>query len=287
MSTQAISNIPIMATRALGNATLRMISWLGARIVRNPLLSAIVVVMSVGAIASLNNALFLQKQAHPSPFFAPKQEVALVQDPVFALDPKPQILPVSTQAISTPTQITPQIAPVPATSEAVSQIDHAKLVLVQKKLVSMGFFNGVVDGFYGPKTASAIRAFENSVGKSPVGALTPKTVNDILSSKVNTFSQTIIKPNEFVNASGLLEDPIMEIVRNATNNNIQTIDVKMIKDIQVALSSLGFLHGKIDGIAGLSTSRAIREFEVFHNYKVSGEISPELLDMLLSAGAKI
>ncbi|MCF4097919.1 peptidoglycan-binding protein [Maritalea sp. P4.10X] len=55
--------------------------------------------------------------------------------------------------------------------------------------------------------------------------------------------------------------------------------------IQKGLYSLGFLQGAIDGVPGAQTERAIRQFEVFNNYRETGEITPELYDMLLAANA--
>ncbi|WP_242055934.1 peptidoglycan-binding domain-containing protein [Nostoc flagelliforme] len=46
---------------------------------------------------------------------------------------------------------------------------------VQTVLQSLGFYNGAIDGIYGPRTASAVAAFQRSqrlVGDGRVGALT-------------------------------------------------------------------------------------------------------------------
>lgn len=60
-----------------------------------------------------------------------------------------------------------------------------------------------------------------------------------------------------------------------------------VEQVQRGLASLGFLHGEIDGVAGEGTARAVRNFEVYYNYKVTGAITPELLDLLTGAGAKV
>lgn len=57
--------------------------------------------------------------------------------------------------------------------------------------------------------------------------------------------------------------------------------------VQRGLGSLGFLQGPADGVAGEATAKAIRNFEVYYNYKVTGRISPELLDLLVQNGASI
>lgn len=64
-------------------------------------------------------------------------------------------------------------------------------------------------------------------------------------------------------------------------------DQQLVSQIQRGLASLGFYHGSIDGQPGDSTARAIREFENFHSYKLTGEVKPDLVSLLRSAGASI
>jgi peptidoglycan hydrolase-like protein with peptidoglycan-binding domain len=64
-------------------------------------------------------------------------------------------------------------------------------------------------------------------------------------------------------------------------------DPVIVAHVQRGLGSLGFLHGPADGVAGEATAKAIRNFEVYYNYKVTGRISPELLDLLVQNGASI
>lgn len=64
-------------------------------------------------------------------------------------------------------------------------------------------------------------------------------------------------------------------------------DPTIVASVQRGLASLGFLHGPADGVAGEATAKAIRNFEVYFNYKVTGRITPELLDLLVRNGASI
>jgi len=68
---------------------------------------------------------------------------------------------------------------------------------------------------------------------------------------------------------------------------ISVSDPVVVAKVQRGLASLGFLHGPADGVAGEATAKAIRNFEVYFNYKVTGRISPELLDVLVENGASI
>ena len=64
-------------------------------------------------------------------------------------------------------------------------------------------------------------------------------------------------------------------------------DGELVADIQRGLASLGFFRGQIDGNPGPETARAIREFENFHRYKITGQVQPDLIDLLRKAGATI
>jgi peptidoglycan hydrolase-like protein with peptidoglycan-binding domain len=64
-------------------------------------------------------------------------------------------------------------------------------------------------------------------------------------------------------------------------------DPVLITKIQRGLASLGFLGQKIDGVPGEGTAKAIRNFQVFYDYKVTGLATPELLNLLIQHGATI
>jgi len=77
----------------------------------------------------------------------------------------------------------------------------------------------------------------------------------------------------------VLTTPI-DVIKTAT-------DPKVVGAIQRGLASLGFLHGEIDGVAGEATAKAIRNFEVYYNYNVTGRITAELVNLLVQNGAVI
>ena len=77
---------------------------------------------------------------------------------------------------------------------------------------------------------------------------------------------------------------------DATPDEVRAISVTdpvVVAKVQRGLASLGFLHGPADGVAGSATAKAIRNFEVYFNYKVTGRITAELLDLLVENGAVI
>ena len=48
---------------------------------------------------------------------------------------------------------------------------------VQARLQALGFYNGAIDGVWGPGTQSAIERFQQGRGLQPNGQLNPATVS--------------------------------------------------------------------------------------------------------------
>lgn len=86
-------------------------------------------------------------------------------------------------------------------------------------------------------------------------------------------------------------DDVAELTGDARPEDLMPVfsvtDPLIVAKVQRGLSSLGFLRGPADGVAGEATAKAIRNFEVYFNYKVTGRISPELLDLLVQNGASL
>jgi peptidoglycan hydrolase-like protein with peptidoglycan-binding domain len=83
------------------------------------------------------------------------------------------------------------------------------------------------------------------------------------------------------------EPAVTEVVTTPIDLTKVATDPKIVGAIQRGLASLGFLHGEIDGVAGEATAKAIRNFEVYYNYNVTGRITPELVNLLVQNGAVI
>jgi peptidoglycan hydrolase-like protein with peptidoglycan-binding domain len=262
---------------------------------------------------------------------------------------------------------------------------------LQRKLTQLDLFEGKIDGYYGPQTARAIRAFEQQAGLQPVGALTRQVVEAIMAAGAGApraaVEPSLLPPTPVIPAARPVSQPqtipVMAALppptatAAATGNPVtaggqsaigvpasrspQPVDVigealqsvaqpavatieglltgssagsapsptpaiaqpspppllaspsprpavlaaappqlsplsappstagsterELVMKVQRGLASLGFLAGSIDGIAGEATGKAIRNFEVYHNYAVTGRVTPELVGMLLEAGA--
>jgi len=236
---------------------------------------AIAMVTSLGWAAT--NALFLQENGHPAPLFA---QTSSIEEPITVPVEfvPPQRTAVVTQQVSQPI---PSLEPAASFGPVTG---NETAFFVQSKLFELGYFKEKVDGYYGPKTAAAIREFEAENGLTPSGAIGDDLVEILNSGRVVVpFSTPSVAPVS--NA-----DPLLNIAQQA---NLETIPMQpnaissdLVAKVQKGLTSLGYDVGTVDGIPGEATATAIRRFENFYNYPQTGKVSPELIDMLTGANAK-
>lgn len=392
MTASTLSRLPLLAGSAVAASLGRAGLWTLSRYMRAPLASTGTLALVTLTALAASNALYFQTARHPAPFFAPAADVGVVQPVVVA--PQPLPAPERQSAVATPA---PAAVAAPVTQETTGSVatippaipstpvGNSDAFAIQKKLTELGLFSGTVDGFYGPMTANAIRAFEQRNGLEPTGAMTPDVIDAILRSDASgrvpvaqaapvaqpapTVQQaTAVQPQPAVAAPQPDRvvarlpalSPVDEAVDTIGNAAAQTIDsivaaveggrttppapavkpvpalplaatqqvqqmpapvqvaslepmaaprpaiaveaqatpeqtaavapannAQLVSTIQQGLASLGFYHGPIDGHPGDATAKAIREFENFHSYRVTGQVKPDLVGLLRQAGAAI
>ncbi len=317
--------------------------WALGRFMDAPMQNTALGVVAVAMTFSVTNALYWQPGAHPAPLFGVERQVMNIQDaPVAVTSPlPPHPLEMAVSRAERNARPAPVQQPVPAVSPVLPgnivasdgvSVTNQALASAQEVLKSMGFFSGKVDGYYGPVTAEAIRAFEANAGLPPKGALTPQIIALILKapSEPAASAPPVVtqsapaeparsrNPSEAPVAHATAErsasaqppssvdevstqDILTQISRSAAQRSAPSsvmppvqpaaqdpvVDRELVEKVQRALASLGFYNQAIDGIAGDSTAKAIREFENFKSFDLTGRITPELLDWLESAGAQI
>jgi peptidoglycan hydrolase-like protein with peptidoglycan-binding domain len=101
--------------------------------------------------------------------------------------------------------VTPAAAPaVPAA--AAPPIGNAEVFELQRKLTAFGYFDGKIDGFYGPKTAGAIKRFEEAHGLKIKGELTREILTVILGAPITAAQPTpapLVAPEPVAEAAPL------------------------------------------------------------------------------------
>ncbi len=347
MMTNTISSFPSAAGSALLSAIGGSLIWTMKKYAATPVTSTASLALVLGLGMAANNALFGQLDHHPAPFFfgpaqsAVNQQVEAATPPVAIAPPPVRPLPavVAEPAPEAAPVAQPEVSVAPA--EAGTEVTNAELANAQRKLQDMGLFTGEIDGFYGPKTAEAIRAFEMRNGMTPKGEMSRPVIDAILradatdnalinqarntarsadtpAAVVETPSASVSESTDLVAGQRALQallSPQAETVAQPANSTESftppaeaalppaqqvastpaemepvaptATDATLIEKVQQGLASLGFLHSRIDGVAGEETARAIRNFEVFNNYEVTGTVTPELVDLLIAAGADI
>lgn len=249
------------------------------------------VLLTVGIGVAGWNALYGQQNIHPAPFWGQTETQSQSTDtatPPAIVPPAPAQRTVQTQPVpvtdNAPTSsISTSSAPQPMIPAEVT--GNPTTFHIQKSLAKLGIFKEKVDGYYGPKTATAIRAFEAQYGLESTGAVS----EELLTKLENTVAGGQSSPQATTPAQTSNSDPLAQIAMSAADDDAASAPQSFSRDyvikIQKGLYSLGFLQGAIDGVPGAQTERAIRQFEVFNNYRETGEITPELYDMLLAANA--
>ena len=108
-------------------------------------------------IAILINVLFMQSGSHPAPFFKAAEPAIKTASP----ETKPAVMAPIRRVESTPA---------PAMLKAASPAARTPgeiITEIQRELSRRGFYDGALDGLYGPKTDAAIRDFEHATALRP------------------------------------------------------------------------------------------------------------------------
>jgi peptidoglycan hydrolase-like protein with peptidoglycan-binding domain len=83
------------------------------------------------------------------------------------------------------------------------------------------------------------------------------------------------------------EQQMPEQLASTNDNGDASGNSDIVASVQRGLNSLGFLHAKVSGVADEATAKAIRNFEVYFNYNVTGRVTKQLVDLLEQNGAVI
>jgi len=307
MSHTASLSWPAAAGNAVVESLGQALHWAVSSAARAPLASLVVTTLVVSFSWGSANALFWQPHLHPSPMFV---ETASIAAPVPAAH-RPATH-VTAPSVPEPAAAMPPVLAAPGPAARLNEpavIGNRDVADLQSALVAMGLLKGKVDGYYGPKTAEAIRAFERTKGMKPVGLVTPELIAAVKAAEQVTAPQDAAAqtaypaPGRPASSAQPLppvietaaapvatpaDDPIARIARLAADAPAPAETdsaADLVLKAETGLARLGFLHGEIDGVFDQATARAIREFENYKSYRVTGRLEPELIDLLREAGA--
>jgi peptidoglycan hydrolase-like protein with peptidoglycan-binding domain len=218
-------------------------------------------------VAILINVLFMQSGSHPAPMFrnAPLPVRSLATESVPAA-PRPR-----------PVEAVPLSAPQPAPSKnaaaapAPARMPGEIITDIQRELARRGYYDGTVDGLYGPKTDGAIRDFEQAAGLKP--SIEPN----------EALLQAIVKaPAKLAKGMTGTTAPVARPPAPIRNDVVEKpverpAPSKRVIALQRALADFGYGQIKPSGIVDSETQAAIEKFERERKLPITGQVSDRVM----------
>src|SRR6266851_870367 len=208
-------------------------------------------------LAILINVLFLQSGSHPAPMFkgapGPVKTAAVTESTSV---PRPR--PLEPAAPAAPSKVAAPAAP-RSPGEIINDI--------QRELARRGYYDGVSDGLYGPKTDAAIRDFEQAAGLKPSTEPNEALLQAIIRSpaklvKGTTGTTPVVRPPLPVRNDTVVERPAPS---------------KRVLALQRALAEYGYGQIKPSGIVDAETQAAIEKFERERKLPITGQASDRVV----------
>jgi peptidoglycan hydrolase-like protein with peptidoglycan-binding domain len=231
----------------------RLFQWLGW----SPRDAVGFVVVAFATVAILTNVLFMQKGSHPAPMFksvlAPVKPAAVAESPPAAtVRPRPVEQPTTTaKGGASPGPRTP--------GDIINDI--------QRELARRGYYEGTVDGLYGPRTDGAIRDFEQAAGLKP-----STEPNEALLQAMLRAPARLVKGT--TGATSVPRPPLP--VRNDAASDRPAPSRRVIA-LQRALAEYGYGQIKPSGIIDAETQAAIEKFERERKLPITGQASDRVV----------
>ena len=227
-----------------------------------------IAIIAGGAI--LANVLFMQAGQHPAPLFGNGlTSSALPPASPFPANPSPAKVP---SGMPVPSK-RPADAPIQKADQLTTPRASAEIVAdIQRELARRGYFEGVVDGRYGPRTVAAIRDFEQSVGLRPSAEASEALLQAIKRSPAKSSRPTTTASAGA--ASGRLTPP-----QPIRGDAVATVlaPSKRVLAVQRALSDFGYGQIKPTGVVDAETQIAIERFERERRLPITGQPSDRVV----------
>jgi peptidoglycan hydrolase-like protein with peptidoglycan-binding domain len=201
-------------------------------------------------VAILINVLFMQAGSHPAPIFN-KAAAKQVANSLPALVPRPRPSERVAASGSSPTTASP--APARPPGDIINDI--------QRELARRGYYDGAVDGLYGPKTDAAIRDFEQVAALKPSAEPTEALLQAIMRSPVRSTKPPIASPGR--------PPP-------GRNEPDKLAPSRRVMALQRALADYGYGQIKPTGIIDAETQAAIEKFERERKLPITGQVSENI-----------
>lgn len=292
-----------------GRGILRM---LGQMVSAHPSLAGGSVAFAVifGFVAA--NALWHQPGRHPAPILKTR-EIASAATPVATIRPvtepasqTPFVNDVPARSVTTyriersddtPTasipvpNVTPAVAtPGIAAESAATPAADPVLSQIQTILAASGLYSGEIDGLMGPKSAAAIRAWEENNGYSQTGEATAALLAIMGQSSARAAPVDVV--SRIISSPTPKPRPAPAVAADQRADQPVTVPAglpegpsELVRQIQSGLSNIAYADITVDGMAGAQTRAAISAFEKHYRLPVTGAPNEIVLNKLLEIGA--
>jgi peptidoglycan hydrolase-like protein with peptidoglycan-binding domain len=171
-------------------------------------------------------------------------------------------------AVARPRRIEPVALPAQAKSAAPSAARPPGDVIndIQRELARRGYYDGVVDGLYGPKTDAAIRDFEQAAGFKP-----STEPNEALLQSIQRAPAKLVRAPTAVMPGARPPQAPSEVAGERSGAS------KRVVALQRALAEYGYGQIKPSGIIDTETQAAIEKFERERRLPITGQASDRLV----------
>jgi peptidoglycan hydrolase-like protein with peptidoglycan-binding domain len=214
------------------------------------------VVAVLATVAIVVNGVLLQAGPHPAPMF--KDAIAAITAPLKQTSKDGAKDAHATLPRPRPPEATAKVEPRP-TPEVVADI--------QRELMRRGYYDGVVDGRYGPRTDAAVRDFEQASGL--------KASTEPNEALLAAIKRSTAKPAK--QPSGLR--PAVQQIRLEPNADSSS---KRVVAVQRALAEYGYGQIKPTGVVDADTRAAVERFERERRLPITGQVSERVTRELAS-----
>jgi peptidoglycan hydrolase-like protein with peptidoglycan-binding domain len=207
-------------------------------------------------IAIVINGLLLQTGSHPAPMFKGAKQAAVAKD--------------STAVASLPRARPPEAAPKAdpvAKAETPARPAAEVIADIQRELARRGFYDGVADGRYGPRTDAAVRDFEQAAALKPSTEPTEALLAAMKRSQAKPV-KAATRPGQQVARA----DPIGDMLAPS----------KRVIAVQRALAEYGYGQLKPTGVIDVDTKAAVEKFERERKLPITGQVSERVVRELAS-----